>query len=176
MATTKKRTKKIPDQPPPLRGSRDGIKVRGMFRIQIENPDGTIAGDSGWRQNLITNEGYRRYLTCLLGNSNISKQVAYVALGTGGAPVATDNTLAGEIMSSTQRTTVTFASAASKSAQFTATFSSANSFLTASANLSNIGLFATTTTSDTLFAGNTYTSSACATNQNVNCTYTIQFS
>jgi hypothetical protein len=46
------------------------------------------------------------------------------------------------------------------------------------ANL-NVGLFnvsGPTTASGTLFAGNTYTSSSCATNQNVNATYDIIFS
>jgi len=33
-----------------------------------------------------------------------------------------------------------------------------------------------TTTNATLFAGNTYTSSSCNTNQNVNVTYQIRFS
>jgi hypothetical protein len=60
----------------------------------------------------------------------------------------------------------------------TATFASANSFITATASISNIGLFQTsgpTTASGTLYAGNTYTSSSLATNQNVNATYTITF-
>jgi hypothetical protein len=79
-------------------------------------------------------------------------------------------------MSSTQRKAVTFGSVASTTAQFTATFASSASFLTAAADLSNIGLFAATTTNDTLFAGNTYASSSCNTNQNVNVTYQIRFS
>jgi hypothetical protein len=41
--------------------------------------------------------------------------------------------------------------------------------------LSNVGLFATSNTNDTLFAGNTYASSSCNTNQNVNVTYQIRF-
>lgn len=137
----------------------DGINAKGFFRLNItedKNGKQTVVGDSGWIKNQITNLGFQNYLAALLGIVSGSKQVAYVALGTGGAPAATDTVLAGEIMSSTQRTTVTPTTIASKTVQFAATFSSANSFLTATSNLSNIGLFATTTTSDTLFAGNTY--------------------
>jgi hypothetical protein len=61
--------------------------------------------------------------------------------------------------------------------QFTATFASSDSFMSATANISNIGLFQqSNVTTGTLFAGNTYASSSCATNQNVNATYTVSFS
>jgi hypothetical protein len=99
-----------------------------------------------------------------------------VALGTGAAPASNATALPGEISASTQRTGVTYANVASSTAQFTATFSSSDSFLAGASNLSNIGLFATTTVGDTIFAGNTYASSSCNTNQNVNITYQIRFS
>lgn len=155
--------------------------IKGFSRVQITEPssDGTekVVGDSGFvGPNQITNLGFLNYLVKLLGNSAGSKQVGFVALGTGSAPNASHTTLNGEIMSSTQRKAVTFGSSGSTTAQFTATFASSDSFLTAAANLSNIGLFSATTTDDTLFAGNTYTSSSCATNQNVNVTYQIRFS
>ena len=155
--------------------------IKGFSRVQITEPqeDGTekIVGDSGYcGPNQITNLGFLNYLVFLLGASAGSKQIGFVALGTGSAPNATHTTLNGEIMSSTQRKAVTFGSVASTTAQFTATFASSDSFLTAAANLSNIGLFAATTTNDTLFAGNTFASSSCAINQNVNVTYQIRFS
>lgn len=154
--------------------TKNGVKVRGFFRVHIIDPDGTIAGDSGWRKNQVTNLGFDQFLCQTLGGMAGSKTVSHVALGTGGAPAATDTSLAGEIMSSTQRKTVSPSTIASKTVQFTAAFNSADSFLTATANLSNIGLFNTSTTG-TLFAGNTYTSSACATNQSVNASYQIRF-
>lgn len=155
--------------------------IKGFSRVQITEPqaDGTekIVGDSGFcGPNQITNLGFLNYLVKLLGASAGSKQIGYVALGTGSAPNASHTTLNGEVMSSTQRKAVTFGTVNSTTAQFTATFASSDSFLSAAANLSNIGLFAATTTDDTLFAGNTYTSSSCATNQNVNVTYQIRFS
>ncbi len=154
---------------------KDCLKVRGFFRVQITEK-GKVVGDSGWKKNTVTNLGFDQYLCQTLGGMAGSKTVSHIALGTGGAPAASDTTLAGEIMSSTQRVTVSPSTIASKTVQFTAAFLSANSFLTASANISNVGLFNSTATGATLFAGNTYTSSSCATNQNVNVSYQIRFS
>lgn len=154
---------------------KDVIYPRGVFRIQLEE-DGSLVGDSGWVENQITNLGFKLYLADNIGASAGSKQIGYVALGTGGAPATGDTTLAGEISASTQRTAVTYSNVASTTAQFTATFASSDSFLAGASNLSNIGLFAATATNDTLFAGNTYPSSSCNTNQNVYVTYQIRFS
>lgn len=154
-----------------------------MFRVQLTE-DGKIVGDSGWKNNQITNDGFNSYLVNQLGTSLTGSKISHVALGTGGAPASNATTLTGEVSTngsgSVVRAAVTAAtSSTSKTLRNTATFSSANSFITASANISNIGLFGVsgpTTASGTLFAGNTYTSSALATNQNVNITYDIIFS
>lgn len=156
----------------------NAIKVRGFFRINIiedRNGKQVIVGNSGWKKNLVTNLGFDQFLAQTLAGMAGSKTVTHVALGTGGAPIATDTSLAGEIMSSTQRKTVSPSTIASKTVQFTAAFASSASFLTAAANISNVGLF-NTSTAGTLFAGNTYASSACATNQSVNVSYQIRFS
>lgn len=154
----------------------EGLKIHGFSRVQIEQ-DGKIVGDSGFiGPNQITNLGFLNYLVKLLGASAGSVQVGFVALGTGAAPASNATTLPGEIMSSTQRKAVTFGSVSSTTAQFTATFASSDSFLSGASNLSNIGLFNATTTDATIFAGNTYASSSCDTNQNVNVTYQIRFS
>lgn len=152
----------------------DGIKVRGFYRIQIQDQDGSIAGDSGWKENLVTNLGFNQYLVQSLGTGLTGKKVSHMAIGTGGAPGAADTTLAGE---QSVRAAITAAtSSGSKTLRCTATFDSTASFVTASKNISNIGLFNTSTAAgDTIFAGNTFTSSACATNQNVNATYDIIF-
>ena len=162
---------------------KDNTKVRGFFRVHIEE-DGKIVGDSGWHENQITNLGFNNFIVSSLGAIAGSSQVTYAALGTGGAPVATATSLSGEVSTngsgSVVRAAVTAATSSnSKALVNTATFSSAASFISAAANISNIGLFGVsgpTTASGTLFAGNTYTSSALATNQNVNITYTINFS
>jgi len=44
----------------------EGLKVRGMFRVQITDPDGSVFGDSGWHENLVTNDGFNQYLVSLL--------------------------------------------------------------------------------------------------------------
>ena len=158
--------------------ARDGTKIRGFFRVHIVNDDGTVAGDSGWKENQITNLGFNQYLVSALGAIAGSKQVSHLNVGTGGAPAAGATTLAGEVVGTNavvQRASVTAAtSSTSKTVRFTATMSSANSFVTQTENISNVGLF-NSSASGTLFAGNAYNSSSCATNQNVNVTYDIVF-
>jgi hypothetical protein len=152
----------------------DVIKARGFYRVHLVNPDGSKVGDSGWMGNLVTNDGFNNFLVKLMGGISGSSQVTHMAVGTGGTPAASDTTLTGEQSVRAALTAAT--SSTSKSLVLTATFASAVSFVTASKNLSNVGLFATSTAAGgTLFAGNTYTSSACATNQTVQATYTITF-
>jgi hypothetical protein len=150
----------------------DGIKARGFYRLQITEGE-KVVGDSGWKENLITNLGFLDFIVGTMGGLSGSSQVSHLALGTGGAPIATDTTLAGEVV---KRQAVTAASSSSsKAVSFTGTFSSSNSFVTNTQNVSNIGLFATSS-GGTLMAGNTFASSSVATNQNVNATYVVAFS
>lgn len=152
----------------------DTLKVKGFFHLQIEDgPTGEIVGDSGWCTNVITNEGKRNYLARLLGAIASSSQIGYAALGTGSAP-ATDATTLPSELGEAVRNAVSAATSGSTAVVFTGTFASASAFVTSTRNLSNIGLFALSA-SGTLFAGATYTSSSCGTNQNVNYTYTITF-
>ena len=161
---------------------KESCAVRGFFRLNIVDPDGTVAGDSGWVENQVTNLGYKLYLADNIGSSAGSKQIAYIALGTGTAPNATHTSLNGEILNSdggasVTRKAATYSNIASTTAQFVATFASgATGHFSAQQNLSNIGLFENNIQADTLFAGTTYASSSCDTNQAVNVTYQIQFS
>lgn len=159
----------------------DGIRLKGFFRLNItEDVNGKekIVGDSGWRENQVTNLGIQDYIVDnLLGNTG-NKSVTHLTLGTGGAPASNATDLSGELThASDMRKAVSTSIVASRTAQFTAAFASSDSFVTASVNISNIGLFETSTTEGgTVFAGNTYTSSALATNQNINASYQIRFS
>ena len=155
----------------------DGLQVHGFFRVHIENPDGKIVGDSGWHENQIVNLGFNQYLVSSLGAIAGSKQVTHASLGTGSQPGATDTSLEGELVGTgVVRAALTCATTTgSKTLDCRATFSSANSFTTGTSNISNIGLF-NTESAGTLFCGNTFASSSCATNQNVNITYQIVFS
>lgn len=156
----------------------NGLGLRGCYRLQIVDPDGGIAGDSGWHKNQIVNLGVNDYVCQLLGGMAGSKQITHVALGTGTAPGAAATALEGELDSTSSRAAVTAATSSNSfKARFTATFASANSFASATVTLKNIGLFNTsTTTVGTLFCGNTYATSSCATNQAVNVTYDIDMS
>ena len=149
-----------------------GITVKGAFRLNIEE-DGKIVGDSGWHENQVTNLGFNSYLVATLGSLAGSSYVSYMALGSGTVPGAAATNLDGEVE---VRAAVTAASSSSsKTVRFTATFNSSVSFVTNNQNISNVGLFRSSTLG-TLFAGNTYASSTVATNQNVNATYDIIFS
>lgn len=157
---------------------RDAIKVRGMFRVRIVEDDKQgeqkVVGDSGWKANQVVNLGFNQYLVMSLGSISGSKYITHMALGTSGAPAAGDTTLTGQVGSRTAVTAAT--SSGSKTLRLTATFPSGwHTSTGAGYNISNIGLF-NTSSGGTIFAGNTYASSACASNQAVQCTYDIIFS
>ena len=151
---------------------KDGVKVRGFFRVQITEDGKGVMGDSGWKENAVTYEGIEEYLIKWLTAGTGGLYVQRMALGTGTQPGTGDTTLNGELFHKStndtvnSRASVSSSIIASQTAQFTAAFASANSFVTASANISNIGLFNSYLTSlanvGTLFAGNTFTSSSCA--------------
>jgi hypothetical protein len=153
----------------------DGVKIQGFFRVQLTEDGKGVVGDSGWCKNQVTNLGIRQYIVDWLC-SGAGKSVTHMALGTGGAPASDATTLTGELTHSTSgRAAVTSSIVASGTAQFTGNFASANSFVTATANISCIGLYNTSTTNvGTMLAGNTFASSAVATNQSVNASYQIR--
>ena len=154
--------------------TKDALKVRGLFRLQITE-DGEVVGDSGWRENQVVNLGFNQYLVSTLGAIAGSKQITHMALGSGTVPGAAATSLNGEVQVRQAVTAAT--SSSSKTLRLTGTFASANSFVTNTQNISNIGLFNTSTQgAGTIFAGNTFASSSVATNQQVNCTYDIIFS
>lgn len=155
--------------------TKDSVKLRGFFRLQIEDPDGSIVGDSGWQRNTVTNDGKLQYIVRALASSAGSKYLSYAALGEGSEPGAAATSLESEVVGtqgSQIRDAMSMQSSGSTALRCTGTFSSGDSFVTATENISNIGLFQSST-GGTIFAGNTYASSSCATNQNVNYTYDI---
>ena len=155
---------------------KDKVGVRGFYRIQVTE-DGRVAGDSGWKENQVTNLGINQYIVnWVLGDTGNGKSVTHMAIGTGGAPASADTTLAGQVADG-KRAAVSTSVVSSRTAQFTAAFNSSDSFLTASANISNVGLVNTSTTSaGTFLAGAAFASSAIATNNNLNITYQLRFS
>lgn len=154
------------------------VKIRGFYHLQIVDPDGTIAGDSGWCKNNITDTGFQHYIVQLMGNSTGSSFVGYAALGEGTAPGDTATSLESEVQGSngSGREAVTFSETGSKTAQWVCTFASSDSHVTATETIRNVGLFAISNeTAGSIFAGNTYGTSTLATNQSVNLTYQVRF-
>lgn len=152
----------------------DSVKVKGSFRLAISE-NGEIVGDSGWHENTIVNQGFLKYLVQNIGGlAGSYAKVSHISLGSGTAPGATATTLPNECVEA--RAAVDAATTTgSKTVVFTATFASSDSYLSATKNISNVGLFGSSA-SGTIFCGNTYASSSVATNQDVYATYTIVFS
>ena len=145
-----------------------------FYRINIINPDGSIAGDSGWHKNRAPDQGIRDYLVYAIMGNGASKLISHLALGTGTEPAVGSTLLEGEVE---VRKAVTTSLVASKTAQFTAQFASVDAFVTTTMTIKNIGLFNTSTQAGgIIMAGNTYATSTVATNQAVNATYQIRFS
>jgi hypothetical protein len=158
--------------------AKDFIAIHGFSRVQIVNDDGSLYGDSGYvGPNNVVDLGFNHYLVSALGSIAGSKYITHAALGTGTQPGNANTDLQGELVGTgVSRAAITAATSnTSKTLRCTATFSSANSFTTGTSNISNIGLF-NTNAGGSLFCGNTFASSSCATNQNVNVTYDIVFS
>ena len=158
------------------RTAHDGVQMRGFYRLQIEDgPTGDIVGDSGWCQNTVTNDGKLCYIVRAMASSAGSQFPGFAALGEGTAPGAADTALESEVVGgggAQVRNAVAAESSGSTALRFTGTFASGDSFVTATESIANIGLYQLST-AGTLFAGNTFASSSCAINQNVNYTYDI---
>lgn len=152
-----------------------GMRLRGFSRLRIVDDDGTIAGDSGWNENTVTNLGKLHYIVRALASSAGSKYLSYAALGEGTEPGAADTALESEVVGtqgSQIRDAMSMESSGSTALRCTGTFASGDSFVTAQESIKNIGLFQSST-GGTIFAGNSFASSSCDTNQNVNYTYDI---
>ncbi len=153
---------------------KDGIVTKGFYRLNIVNPDGTVAGDTGWKQNQIVNNGYQQFLMYLLAGSAGSIRPSHAALGTGTIPASNATTLAGELTEATGRCALTTGTSGSKTVNYT--FTLASGVIAAASTINNVGLFSgSTQAGGTLMAGNTYATSSLATNQAVNGTYAISF-
>ncbi len=156
--------------------------LRGFFSIEVTEHDDEgnefVVGSAYDIPNVVTADGRELYILRHMDNTAGSLRISHVALGTGAAPATNGTTLAGEIGDAAgSRSAATLARNGSTQLRVTATFASSDSFSTAAANnISNIGLFQQSNTQTaTIFAGAAYTSSALATNQNVNITYDIDF-
>jgi hypothetical protein len=156
------------------KGVQEGVTARGFYRLNVINPDGSIAGDSGWIDNQIVNTGYQDFLMYLLAGSAGSLRPSHAAIGTGTIPGSAATTLAGELTEAAGRVALTTGTSGSKTVSYT--FTLASGVIAAASTIQNVGLFSGSTQGGgTMMAGNTYATSSLATNQAVNGTYNIAF-
>jgi len=150
------------------------VGMHGFFRVAIVNEDGTIVGDSGYQHNLIVSGGLTNYLTYVFAASAGSSIIGMAALGSGSL-VATNATIIPNGQSTSLYKTVskTFITRAASSDGDTARFLATWASGTSTANISNVGLVATTGVG--FFCGGTYASSSVASNQAINLTYDVVF-
>lgn len=154
-----------------------GIVMRGIYRLHIVNPDGSVASDTGWHKNIVTDQGFQQFLLRALTSSANCGSITHAALGSGTAPQSNSTNLSNELTQTDLRRTVSFASTGSKSVAICATW--ASGWVTTSQSsyqLNNVGLFNTSTQgAATMLCGNTFTQQTCSTNQAVNLTYNLIF-
>lgn len=154
--------------------AQETVKARGFFKLDIVNPDGSVATKGAWRENQIVNTGYQDMLMYLLAGSAGSLRPSHAALGTGTVPASNATTLAGELTETAGRMALTTGTSGSKTVVYT--FTLASGVIAAASTIQNVGLFSGSTQGGgTMFAGNTYATSSLATNQAVNGTYNIAF-
>lgn len=146
------------------------FKVKGFARVQVVDDSGKIVGDSGWRKNTVVNLGFQDYIVGSIGGLGGAKSVSNMAIGTGGAPSATDTSLAGE---TGVRVTTSNSVISSKTLQATAQFAGSN--MGGTCTIQNVALV-NTSSGGTILCGTTYATSQWASNQNVNATYQLRFS
>ena len=149
--------------------------LTGFSRLRIgeRDKDGKlkIVGDSKWTgPNEVVNEGFLNYIVQSIGSIAGSKYITHAALGTGTEPGAAANTLAGE---TADRKATSNSAVASKTLQCTAEWASGD-HPGGSPTIQNIGLF-NTSSGGSLCCGNTYATSAWASNQGVSATYQLRF-
>jgi len=155
------------------------LGMTGFYRVNIVDPDARVAGDSGWKKNLIPLDGMMKYVAYRFVNSAGSYICpSYMNLGSLQSTLATNATsLPGEMNKSlaasfgaTANVTTGYPSMTNR---FTATFVS-NSMMATTGNstIGCIGLYAYTT-ANSIMCGGSFASSTLGSNQAINCTYDI---
>jgi hypothetical protein len=154
------------------------LTVKGFYHLKIVDQDGTIKGDSGRVKNVVVAQGFQN-ICRLIGTALTGSQFSHLNVGTGGAPATGATSLPNEVVGTSaavQRTTATAATqAGSKTLRFTGTLASADSFVTKSETINNVGIFYHSSNANSLAAGASYTASSVGTNQAVNITYDLVF-
>ena len=158
------------------------VGVKGSAKLACVNTDGSLAWETPWYHNVITNIGFQDYICKGIVNTTGASHISYMALGTGTNPNVTHVTLPNEISNTAgavTRNTFSIVVTDSKTLRLYATFASgSNSFFSATGTgiaLQNIGLYEHSSSAGGLFSGLTYATQAVQSNQQVNATYQLSF-
>lgn len=152
---------------------RNKIRVKGFFRAQIVDKRGRIVGDTGWRKNTITNNGWNSCIAAGPIGAAASYKAAFGCLGTGTDAVASDATAMVGTLNNTSDAYISLATSVVSSKTARVTFQYDGSL--GSGNVAQEGLFSGQT-SGGMVCGNTFASSALATSQSINITHELRFS
>lgn len=154
-----------------------GIKVKGFYRLQIQEADDNgkmkVVADTGFLENTVTNYGFEQAIATQVGGA-AGVPPTHLALGTGTAPGASATSLEGEIGATTDGTRMSLTTSVVSSKTLRMTGSLNSNIIGAASTIKNIGVFGHSS-SGTVMSGNTYATSQLATNQTVNATYEWRF-
>ena len=161
------------------KGCGDGIAIRGMFRLHVVDPDGTVAHDSGWQKNIVVDNGFTQYMVKALGSSADAGSLTHIALGSDTVAVSASQTAMVSEITKTNgsyvRTTFSTSTSAKSLAIYATWAASWNTDVTGSScRIGQVGLFNSSATG-TLFAAQSFTAATCNNNQAVNVTYNLAF-
>ncbi len=156
--------------------NRKEVKVRGFMYAQIleTGKDGKVkvVGDTGWKQNTVTNFGLNNACAGAAIGASGSKQVNAAVLATQSTSVnATQISLVG---TSAAVNTIAPSTVATGKAKCTVSFHGSDHGNTMT--IAAIGLHSTNSASTDMIAGATFSSSQFASDQSVNATYQLEFS
>ena len=85
--------------------TQDTASLKGCFRLRIREDD-KVVGDSGWMENLVTNDGIEKFFASCFAGSTGSLQVSHLSIGTGGVPASDATALTGETVDASLRAAV----------------------------------------------------------------------
>lgn len=143
--------------------------LRGFARIQLKNPDGSVAHETGFENNFC--DGFRNQVLTAIGNgSGTVTKPSYIGIGTGSEPAVNAESIPG--MLSDMAAVGESAVSVSTRLRLTGSFASN----VATGDISNMGLYTSNTSNAGLICGNTFAASfAKASNQELSVTYDITF-
>lgn len=149
---------------------KDGTKIKGFFRGQIVDAEtGKVVGDTGVVENMVVNGGLSALAAFCVAAAGSNKPVYAVLHSQTDAMSATRISM---LSSGNSMHSITASGTTGSSATMSGSFTGSNGALTP---VGGLGLYMTNSATNSLFAGQIFTTSNMATNQNFNFSYTIGF-